>query len=160
LLDKPKLLSSTRRAHGLLGHRLALARRRGSDPTTGLGLSPMPRKAFAHDAVVAMQQDDNPNALGGAITKALCGGWDHRPPCPLAPHYVTNAQTGETVTLRVVFATEPANERRVRALIGEALAAGELTVPDGGVAHWQLRSDSPGSIRTDEEDLAADLITH
>ena len=50
----------------------------------------MARKAFAHDAVVAMQQDDSPNALGGAITKALCGGWDHPPPCPLAPHYVTN----------------------------------------------------------------------
>ena len=67
---------------------------------------------------------------------------------------------GETVTLRVLFATEPANEQRVRSLIGEALAAGELIVPDGGVAHWQLQSVSPGSVRADEEDLAADLIAH
>jgi hypothetical protein len=119
----------------------------------------MPRKAFAHDAVVAMQHDDSADALGGAIAKALCGGWDHPPPCPLAPHYVTNDHTGGTVTLRVLFATEPANAQRVRSLIGEALATGELTVPDGGVARWQLRSASPGSVRADEE-LAADLIAH
>jgi hypothetical protein len=76
----------------------------------------MGRKAFAHNAIVAMQDNDNPDALGGAITKALCGGWNHQPPCPLAPHYVTNVAAGENVTLRVVFATEPANEQRVRAL--------------------------------------------
>ena len=93
--------------------------------------------------------------LAARSRMALCGGWDHPPPCPLAPHYVTNVPNGETVTLRVVFATEPANEQRVRSLIGETLAAGELTVPDGGVAHWQLRSASPGNVRADEEDLAA-----
>jgi hypothetical protein len=118
------------------------------------------RKAFAHDAVVAMRHGDSPNALGGAITKALCGGWDHQPPCPLAPHYVSNVAAGETVSLRVVFATQPADEQRVRALIGEALATGQLTVPDGGVAQWELRSASPGSLRADEEALAADLIAH
>ena len=120
----------------------------------------MARKAFAHDAVVAMRNGDSPNALGGAITKALCGGWDHQPPCPLAPHYVSQVADGETVSLRVVFATEPANEGRVRALIGEALATGQLTVPDGGVAQWELRSASPGSLRSDEEGLAAGLIAH
>jgi hypothetical protein len=118
------------------------------------------RRAFAHDAVVAMEPGSNPNALGGAITKALCGSWDHRPPCPLAPHYVTNDQTGETVTLRVLFATEPANEQRVRSLIGEALATGELTVPEGGAARWQLGSASAGIVRADEEDHAAHLIAH
>jgi hypothetical protein len=120
----------------------------------------MARKAFAHDAVVAMSHGDSPNALGGAITKALCGGWDHQPPCPLAPHYVGNIADGETVAVRVVFATEPADEQRVRALIAEALASGQLTVPDGGVAQWELRSASPGSLRADEEALAADLIAH
>lgn len=120
----------------------------------------MGRQAFAHDAVVVMQEGDSPNAPGGAITTALCGGWDHAPPCPLAPHYVSNAAQGETVSLRVVFATEPSNEQRVRTLIGQALAAGQLTVPDGGTARWVLRSASAGSLRGDEQDLAADLITH
>jgi len=35
-----------------------------------------------------MPRGDSANALGGAITIALCGHWDHTPPCPLAPHYV------------------------------------------------------------------------
>jgi hypothetical protein len=48
----------------------------------------------------------------------------------------------------------------VRSLISEALATGELTIADGGVAQWELRSASPGSVRSDEVDLAADLIAH
>jgi hypothetical protein len=107
-----------------------------------------------------MQPGGDPNALGGAITVALCGGWDHPSPCPLAPHYTTHVPAGESVALRVLFATEPANEQLVRSRIGEALATGQLTGPDGGVATWQLRSASPGDIRPDEEEHAADLITH
>jgi hypothetical protein len=118
------------------------------------------RKVFAHDAVVAMRDSDCPDAVGGAIANALCGGWDHQPPCPLAPHYVSSAAVGDTVSIRVVFATEPANEERVRGLIGEALATGQLIVPGGGVARWQLRSASVGVLRADEQGLAADLIAH
>ena len=107
-----------------------------------------------------MQPGISPNALGGAITVALCGHWDHSPPCPLAPHYVASFPAGETVALRVLFATEPENEQGVRSLIRGALAAGRLTEPDGGVATWQLRSASPGTLRLDEEDHAAHLIAH
>lgn len=120
----------------------------------------MVRQAYAHDAVVAKQPGCSPDALGGAITVALCGHWDHPGPCPLAPHYVTTLSDAETVTLRVLFATEPANERRVRALIGEALAAGQLTGPDGGLATWQLSTTAPGTVRPDEQDHAAGLIAH
>ncbi len=120
----------------------------------------MARKAFAHDAVVAMRDDASPNALGGAITKALCGSWDHQPPCPLAPHHVSSTPAGGLVAVRVVFATEPSHEQRVRTLIGDALAAGRLDVPDGGIARWELRSATAGSLRTDEHDLAAHLVEH
>jgi hypothetical protein len=118
------------------------------------------REAYAHDAVVAMQAGGSPNALGGAITVALCGHWDHEPPCALAPHYVTALPDGETVTLRILFATEPANETRVRGLIAEALAAGRLTGPDGGVATWTLRSAARGNVRPEEQEHAAGLIVH
>jgi hypothetical protein len=117
------------------------------------------RQAYAHDAVVAIQPGGSPNALGGAITVALCGHWDHTPPCPLAPHYVTALPDGETVTLRILFATEPGNERRVRSLIGEALASGELAGPGGGLTTWQLRSAAPGDVRPEERDHAGGLIT-
>jgi hypothetical protein len=117
------------------------------------------RQAYAHDAVVVIQPGGSPNALGGAVTLALCGHWDHQPPCPLAPHHVSTLEDGETVTLRILFATEPANERRVRSLIGEALATGQLTGRDGTVTTWQLKSAAPGHVRPEEKDHAAQLIT-
>jgi hypothetical protein len=120
----------------------------------------MTRQAYAHDAVVAMQPDGSPNAIGGAITIALCGHWDHTPPCPLAPHYVTALPDGETVSVRILFATEPSNERRVRALIGQALATGELASPEGGVTTWHLSSDAASTVRPDEQDDAAGLVAH
>ena len=116
------------------------------------------RQAYAHDAVVTMQPGGSPNALGGAITVALCGHWDHQPPCPLAPHYVSTLPDGEILAVRILFATEPDNERRVRELIGDALAAGRLTGPDGGVARWQLRSATSADVRPDEADHAAELV--
>jgi hypothetical protein len=118
------------------------------------------REAYAHDAVVAMQPGGSPDALGGAITIALCGHWDHPPPCPLAPHHVTALPDGENVTLRILFATEPADEPRVRSLICQALATGELTGPDGGVTTWQLSSAATGDVRPEERDHAVGLIAH
>jgi hypothetical protein len=47
------------------------------------------REVFAHEAVVEMDGDSDASAPGGAITVALCGGWAHEPPCPLAPHRFT-----------------------------------------------------------------------
>lgn len=121
---------------------------------------PVVRRAYAHDAGVVIHPGGSPNAPGGAITTALCGGWDHPPPCPLAPHHVTNHVTGDDVTLPVLFATEPTNEHRVRRLIDDALATGELTGPDGLVTTWRLRSTAASSVRPSEENHAAELITH
>jgi hypothetical protein len=118
------------------------------------------RQAYAHDAVVVMQPGGSSNAPGGAIAIALCGHWDHPPPCPLAPHHVANFPAGDVVTLRALFATETANEQRVRSIIGEALATGQLTGPDGRVTTWQLMSAVPGHVRPDEEHHAARLIAH
>ena len=101
----------------------------------------MIRLAYAHDAVVVMSDGGDPRAPGGAIARALCGSWDHRPPCPLAPHRVTHTVDGEALGLRVLFATRAVDEARVRRLIGEALEAGELTGPD-------------------EQSLAVQLVAH
>ncbi|MGB3334901.1 MAG: hypothetical protein WBA79_19030 [Mycobacterium sp.] len=118
----------------------------------------MVRHAYAHDAVVVMDPGGSPNAPGGAITKALCGSWDHRPPCPLAPHHVAHHVVGDELVLRVLFATEAADEPRVRRLIGEALAAGEQTGPDGLVSTWRLKSSDASDIRPSEKSHAADLM--
>ncbi|MGV0731077.1 hypothetical protein [Mycolicibacter sinensis] len=120
----------------------------------------MVRCAYAHDAAVVLRPGGSPNAAGAAITLALCGSWDHPPPCPLAPHHTANHVAGEDVTLRILFAADTADEPRVRRLIGEALAAEELTGPDGRVTRWRLKSAAAGRLRTSEHDHAADLIAH
>ena len=119
----------------------------------------MVRHAYAHDAVVVMEPGGSSNAPGGAIATALCGSWDHPPPCPLAPHHVAHRLVGDELELRVLFATEAADEPRVRRLIGEALGSGELTGPDGLVTAWRLKSTAASDIRSSEKGHAENL-TH
>ena len=117
------------------------------------------RGAYAHDAVVVLDPGGDSAALGGAITVALCGDWNHPPPCPLAPHH-TNAEPadGDTVRLRVLFAADADRETQVRSLIGKALASGRLPGPDGRVTTWTLQSSAAASVRPDEADHAARLV--
>jgi hypothetical protein len=118
----------------------------------------MPRAAYAHDAVVILDPGGDSRAPGGAITVALCGHWDHEPPCPLAPHHTDATPTGDdTRRLRVLFAAESADEQRVRELINQALSSGRLTGPDGRVTRWMLKSSGAGNVRPDEADHAARL---
>jgi hypothetical protein len=116
------------------------------------------RQAFVHDAVVTMESGNDVRAPGGAITVALCGHWDHEPPCPLAPHSTNAQRSGEQVLLRVLFAAEPAAETEVRGRIEVALRQGSLVVPDGGTARWQFHSAQPGLVLPEEAGHAEQLI--
>ena len=118
----------------------------------------MTRAGYAHDAVVILDPGGDSRAPGGAITVALCGHWDHEPPCPLAPHHTEALPAGDdSLRLRVLFAADPADEQRVRSLIEQALSSGRLTGPDGRVTRWMLTFSGAGSIRPDEADHAARL---
>lgn len=117
------------------------------------------RAAFAHDAVVAMDADDDARAPGAAVTTALCGHWDHEPPCPLAPHHTTAERDGHLVRLRVLFAAEPGDEAEVRRRIDAALARGEVATPDGPVARWRVLHAGAASVRPEEEGHARRLAT-
>jgi len=120
----------------------------------------MTRTSYAHDAVVILDVGGDSRAPGGAITVALCGHWDHEPPCPLAPHHTDATPAGDdTLRLRVLFAADPADEERVRSLITQALSSGRLTGPDGRVTRWMLKSSSAGMVRPDEADHAAMLAS-
>ncbi|WP_222849179.1 hypothetical protein [Trebonia kvetii] len=118
------------------------------------------RQAFVHDAVVTMEADGDARAPGGAITVALCGHWDHEPPCPLAPHSTDAQRSGDQVRLRVLFAAEPTAETEVRGRIDAALSRGSLTGPDGVTTRWLLRDARPGLLRDDEAEHADRLIRH
>lgn len=120
----------------------------------------MTRAAYAHDAVVILDSGGDSRAPGGAITVALCGHWDHEPPCPLAPHHTdATLADDETVNVRVLFAADPADESRVRELIAQALSSGHLTGPDGRVTRWMVKSSGASTVRPDEADHAARLVT-
>ena len=118
----------------------------------------MSRTAYAHDAVVMLDPGGDSAAPGGAITVALCGHWDHEPPCPLAPHHTDAVPMDDRrIRLRVLFAADPHDEARVRSLIDEALASGRLTGRDGRVTSWVLKSSAADDVRPDEADHAARL---
>jgi hypothetical protein len=97
-----------------------------------------------------MSADDDDGAPGAAITMALCGSWEHSPPCPLAAHHTQPIRNGETVDLRVVFATEPEHEEEVRRRIDGALRAGAAADPEGAIRHWDFRSSGPAVLSPSE----------
>jgi hypothetical protein len=116
------------------------------------------RQAFAHIAELSMPTDDDGAAVGAAITVALCGHWEHEPPCPLAPHHSHADREGTTVRVRTLFAAEPDQEPEVRRLIEQALRGGEQRRPDGSITRWQLRRSEAAEVSPDELAHAERLI--
>ena len=89
----------------------------------------------------------DPAALGGAVTVALCGHWEHEPPCRW-PHHTDSRQDPDAdgswvVTVR--FDAGPAEEDVVRERIRAALATGRLRGPDGTTTTWVLHDSVQGS---------------
>jgi hypothetical protein len=115
------------------------------------------RQPFAHDAVLSMEADGDLRAPGAAITVALCGHWEHEPPCPLAPHHTAVQRVGDEVHLRTLFAVEPMCEDEVRQRIAAALADGRLVDGDGRESRWSLRRSGPAGVRPEEADHARRL---
>ena len=99
------------------------------------------RTAYAQDAELMLRPGADDRAPGAAITVALCGHWEHQPPCPLAAHHTATDRAGEVLRLRVLFAAEPADEAEVRGRIEAALRAGR---------DWTLTSTAAGSVRATE----------
>ena len=115
------------------------------------------RQAFAHDAVLSMNKDADERAPGAAVTVALCGHWEHEPPCPLSPHYVHVERVENDLRVRVVFAAAPEAEGEVRRRIERALA-GQWEFPDGFTARWRLLQSRPDDLSPEEVDRAQRLI--
>jgi hypothetical protein len=78
------------------------------------------RHAFAHEADLSLGPGTHEGAPGGAITVALCGHWEHEPPCPLAPHHTSVERMDGGVHLRALFVVEPEHEGEVRRRLEEA----------------------------------------
>ena len=97
-----------------------------------------------------MAAEDDVRAPGAAVTVALCGSWDHEPPCPLAPHHTRATREGARVRVRVLFAAAPTAEPEVRRRVEDALARGRLPVGDDVTTRWRVRTSGPGRVRPTE----------
>ena len=102
-----------------------------------------------------MAAEGDPQAVGAGVTVALCGNWRHEPPCPLAPHHTDAERHGDEVRVRVLFATEPAQEAEVRRRIDQALAS---TGGASAVTRWRLLSSGPATLRPGEHEHGQRLI--
>ncbi|MGX1162849.1 hypothetical protein FBY31_3095 [Arthrobacter sp. SLBN-100] len=106
---------------------------------------------YVHAATLLMDGTAaDPGAPGAAITTALCGSSEHPPPCPLAAHYTGWSREGDTVSLRIIFATEPASEGEVRGLIDAALARDAFDTPHGTVSRWTFLTSGPAELGPQE----------
>lgn len=109
---------------------------------------------FVHEATLQFAANARTGAPGAAITTALCGSWEHPPPCPLAAHYTAVQQDGGIVTLRTIFAADPRREGEVRRRIDDALAHGFQAGPDGTVSRWTLVKSGAGELTAAEREHA------
>jgi hypothetical protein len=105
---------------------------------------------YVHEATLRLDTGADSAAPGAAITAALCGSWEHPPPCPLAAHHTAVQHDGESVRLRTIFAADPWQEAEVRRRIGAALATGSQTGPDGTMSRWTLVGTKPAELTTAE----------
>ncbi len=107
-----------------------------------------------HRAVLALLAGADRRAPGAAVTLALCGSWEHPPPCPLAPHHTAVDGPDEALDVRVVFAAAPDDVAEVHRRIEAALAEGAADRPDGMLPRWRVREAGPDALRDEERALA------
>lgn len=112
------------------------------------------KRSFVECAEVRLDSGADPAGPGGAVTRRLCGSWDHAGPCRW-PHRTSAKWDGQRGMIRVVFTAPPEEEAEVRRLIDAALADGECVGPDGNRSHWTAASPTAGSLDDEERALSA-----
>ena len=105
------------------------------------------RRAFVHEAELALEAGTDPRAPGGAVTVALCGSWDHKGPCRW-PHN-NEIDAGSTpARFRTLFVADPADEPEIRDRIDAALT---------GAGGWRVVKKTARPVAPDEQALAERL---
>ncbi len=105
------------------------------------------RETYVVRAELALEADTDPRAPGGAVTVALCGSWDHEPPCRW-PHNNDQLLEGTTARFRTVFVAPPEDANEIRARIESALRSDP---------RWRTRYVAPGNLNPDERALGERL---
>ena len=93
-------------------------------------------RVLSADCVLDPGSDER--ALGGAVTVALCGHWEHEGDCGWPHLTVTEAVSEGLVHVRTTVTVGEDEEDEVRRRFHAALSSGTLTGPDGAVSSWRL----------------------
>jgi hypothetical protein len=84
--------------------------------------------AFVTEARLVVPEDEDPAAVGAAVTTALCGHWEHKGPCRW-PHNNEISAAGDAFELRTLYLAADAEQDEAHDRIERALRAqGEWTV--------------------------------
>jgi hypothetical protein len=81
------------------------------------------RRAFVYEAELELMDATNPAQVGAAVTKALCGHWEHEGPCRW-PHNNEVEVSADHVTFRTLFVAAANDEQDIRERIQFALQDG------------------------------------
>jgi hypothetical protein len=115
------------------------------------------RQAYVHRLVLRPDVGFDDRAPGGAVTRELCGSWDHVGDC-LVPHHNAARADEDGLELRVVFVAGADVEPLVRRRIWGAVGAGMLVGPDSRTSHWELLEHGPDELTAAERTLAAQWL--
>ena len=114
------------------------------------------REPFVQAATLDLDAGADPAALGGAVTVALCGHWEHDGACRW-PHHSRVEDVAGSFELRTVFLAGPDEEADVRERIGAALAGGSLEGPDHRVSRWRVLGNRSADLTPADAELAAGM---
>ena len=118
--------------------------------------APSGRDAYAQDSWLRLEPGADIAAPGAAITLALCGSWEHLPPCPLTPHHTATEALGAELLVRTLFAAAPEDEPEVRRRIVTALCAGVVT--DREAVGWEFLRSEASELQPEEMAHAGRLL--
>ena len=105
------------------------------------------RRAFVHEAHVHLNVGVDPDAVGAAVTAALCGHWEHEGACRW-PHNNAICVDSTPAAFRTLFIAMPDDEAEVRARIEGALRDAD---------DWLIAAAGRRELHPSEESLARRL---
>jgi hypothetical protein len=115
------------------------------------------RAGFVHEALIELAPDSDEGTPGAAVTVALCGHWEHEGTCRWPHRTSIIDRSGQSLRVRVVFASTAGDEPAVRELISRALGEGRLG-DKPRLSHWTVVTQGQSELQPDEERLADHLL--